>query len=70
MLDDKRIVREVPEKVFMYLEDAMDSIVEEVGEDALFHGPIRHMIERQFRFMFRDRFHDYIRKRGRGDAHN
>lgn len=58
--------REVPDKVYLILETAIDSIFEEI-EDDLFRGPLKHMIEREFRFMMRDKFHDYMRNRGKGD---
>ena len=63
---NRRKGREVSDKVYLILETAIDSIFEEVGEDNL-RGPSKHIIEREFRFMMRDKFHDYMRNRGKGN---
>ena len=55
--------RIVPDKVFLILETAIDEIYEEIGGEDMFRGPMTHLVEREFRFMFRDKFHGYMRNR-------
>ena len=59
----QQMSRRVPDKVFLILETAIDQIYEEIGEENMFRGPMKHLVEREFRFMFREKFHEYMRNR-------
>jgi len=50
-------MRRLPEKIYLILENAVDEIVEELEKEEDFRGPISHMIDREFRFMIREKIH-------------
>ena len=49
---------ELPDKVYLILETAIDDIVKEVGGEDFFRGPTHHFVEREFRFMMMEKRHE------------
>jgi len=49
--------RQLPDKIYLILEETFDKIIEELGENEI-HGHKFHMVEREFRFMIRNKRHE------------
>jgi len=50
-------MKRLPDKIYLILENAVDEIVEELEKEEKFSRPIFHMIERELRFMIREKIH-------------
>ena len=48
----------LPDKVYLILETAVDDIIKEIGEEDFFRGPTHHFVDREFRFMMREKMHE------------